>query len=298
MNKPLVTIAIPTYNRANNYLKQTLESALNQTYDNIEVLVSDNCSTDNTDELISSYSDPRLHYFKQDVNLGQRGNSNFLLNQAKGDYFLMFHDDDQIDYDFIETCMKAVNHKTGVGLILTGSRVIDKDGNVLRSKENLANGMPTEDLILFWYQKSVHMFLCCSLFGTQALREAGGFEEKYNKYDDVAAEFKCSASHGRVDVREPKANFREHPGSGTSSTDLSDWCKSSLALHDLALKLAPSKRKQLLNIGYRTSADRIYRYATESDSLTERITGCWTVFKSFKFSQPPQKKCISRLLKN
>ncbi len=62
---PLVTIAIPTYNRADGYLKQALQSAVNQTYKNIEIVVSDNCSPDNTEAVVRSYTDPRIRYFQQ-----------------------------------------------------------------------------------------------------------------------------------------------------------------------------------------------------------------------------------------
>ena len=58
MTEPLVSICIPTYNRA-NIIKKAIDSALSQTYKNIEVIVVDNASTDNTDEIVASYSDPR-----------------------------------------------------------------------------------------------------------------------------------------------------------------------------------------------------------------------------------------------
>jgi glycosyltransferase involved in cell wall biosynthesis len=296
MSKPLVTIAIPTFNRADKYLKETLECAINQTYENLEILVSDNCSTDHTPELIQSYTDPRLNYYRQKKNLGQRGNMNFLVEKASGDYFLMFHDDDQIDLDFIETCMKAVKYRTGVGLIVTGSSVIDAEGNVLRSKENHADGMKTEELILFWYRKKIQLFFCCSLFGTHALRKAGGFEDKYNRYDDVAAEFKCSSSDGRVDIKEPKAYFREHLGSGTTASDLKSWCDSALALLELSVELASENKDKIRTIGLKTSADRIYRYAKESDSIMNRWIGCWNVFKYFNHLNLSKKKNISSLI--
>ena len=57
---PLVSIAVPTYNRANSFLKESLASAINQTYQNIEVIVSDNCSTDNTELVVKSFNDSRL----------------------------------------------------------------------------------------------------------------------------------------------------------------------------------------------------------------------------------------------
>ena len=75
----LVTIAIPTYNRADNYLKQALSSALVQTYRNIEIIVSDNCSTDNTESVVKNFKDSRIRYFKQKKNIGPYKNFNFLL---------------------------------------------------------------------------------------------------------------------------------------------------------------------------------------------------------------------------
>jgi len=297
MSGPLVTIGIPTYNRAGQYLKKTLESALAQKYEHIEILVSDNCSTDHTPELLQSYTDPRLTYYRQKENLGQRGNMNFLIDKAAGDYFLMLHDDDMIDPDFVGTCMEAAGYTKGTGLILTGSRVIDKEGQTLRQKENFAGGLSTEEFILFWYRKKVHMFFCCSLFGTEALREAGGFQDKYHRYDDVAAEFKCAASHGRIDVKAVKSSFREHPGSVTSGSDLAGWCASSLALLELACSLAPSKKNELKRIGGRTSAERLYRYAGEAESKAERLKGFWTVFRNFQYKQLPTKRNFLNLIK-
>jgi len=295
MNTPLVTIAIPTYNRADSYLEDALGNAIGQTYQNIEILVSDNHSTDRTPEIIESFSDPRMRYYRQEKNLGQRPNMNFLVEKARGDYFLMYHDDDQIERDFIETCIKAAAYRTDVGLILTGSRVIDKSGNVLRSKENMAEGLSFDELVLLWYKQEIHMFLCSSLFNTEALRDAGGFKDRFDRYDDVAAEFMCAHSKGRVDVRECKANFREHPGSGTSASDVSSWCKSAIELLNLSCSLAPSKRKEIRRNGLQTSADRVYRYAAESESKLEQLKGFWTVFRMFGYKYLPSIKYFNKL---
>jgi hypothetical protein len=291
MEAPLVTIAIPTYNRSASYLKPALESALGQSYRNIEVLVSDNCSADTTPELVASFSDPRLRYHRQKQNIGQRPNMNFLVEHARGDYFLMFHDDDQIDPDFIETCVNAAEGRRDVGLIVTGSRVIDRNGTVVRVKENRSQGVSTDDFILSWYEKRLHLFLCCCLFGTAALRRAGGFEAEYGHFDDVAAEFKCASAGGRVDVSAIKASLRDHPGSVTRAASLNAWCRGALALLDLAISLAPSKRRELRSVGRRTSAERNYRLASQLDSRWAVLGGFWTVFKAFGFRHSPPPNC-------
>ena len=130
---PLVSIAVPTYNRANSFLKESLASAINQTYQNIEIIVSDNCSTDNTELVVKSFNDRRIRYFRQKENIGPINNANYCLDQAKGVYFTLLHDDNLIENDFIEICLKSVGYSEDIGVIRTGTRLIDAEGNMLRA---------------------------------------------------------------------------------------------------------------------------------------------------------------------
>ena len=93
----LVSIGIPTYNRANSYLRYSLRSAVSQTYKNIEIIVSDNCSSDNTESVVREFNDPRIRYYRQEGNIGPVRNRNFCLEQSQGQYFLLLFDDDVID---------------------------------------------------------------------------------------------------------------------------------------------------------------------------------------------------------
>lgn len=105
-NRPLVTIAIPTFNRA-KYLREAIISVLNQSYKNIDIIISDNCSTDNTGQVVQEFTDPRLRYFKQLENLGMVGNWNSCLNQANGEYFLLLSDDDVLEVNAVEQLLSA-----------------------------------------------------------------------------------------------------------------------------------------------------------------------------------------------
>src|SRR5215813_12822113 len=122
---PLVTIAIPTYNRGGSYLPQALQSALGQTYPNLDIIVSDNCSPDHTADYVRSIADQRLRYFRHEPSIGHKGNYNFCVQQAKGDYLLLLHDDDAIDKDFVSSCIDAAAGTSNVGVIRTGIRRID-----------------------------------------------------------------------------------------------------------------------------------------------------------------------------
>ena len=103
-NSLSVTVGIPTYNRADSYLKNALKSALAQRYENFEIVVSDNCSKDHTQALVEQMDDGRIRYFRQEKNIPANDNFNFCLQQARGDYFLLLHDDDLIDPDFVAAC--------------------------------------------------------------------------------------------------------------------------------------------------------------------------------------------------
>ena len=87
MNKnPLVTVGLPTFNRK-NLLERALNSVLNQTYKNIDILVSDNHSDDGTEEIMLEYAkkDSRIRYFRQEKNQGVGYQGKFLLENSLGE---------------------------------------------------------------------------------------------------------------------------------------------------------------------------------------------------------------------
>ena len=90
----LVSIIMPSYNTA-KYIKNSIESILNQTYKNWELLIVDDCSTDNTDEIVSAYlSDDRIKYLKNEKNSGAAISRNYALREAKGKWIAFLDSDD------------------------------------------------------------------------------------------------------------------------------------------------------------------------------------------------------------
>lgn len=103
-DEPLVSICIPTYNRA-RMIGKAIESALGQTYRNIEVIVVDNASSDDTETIVAAYRDERLRYVRNDRNLGLFGNFNRCIELSQGVYLHILHSDDYIDSDFTRRCV-------------------------------------------------------------------------------------------------------------------------------------------------------------------------------------------------
>ncbi len=115
---PLVTIGIPTYNRA-NLIARSIESALNQDYKNIEVIVSDNASTDETESVCRGYcaQDGRLKYIRQPENCGPTANFRAVLDLGAGEFFMWLGDDDWIDPDYITLCAQVLINDASTSLV-------------------------------------------------------------------------------------------------------------------------------------------------------------------------------------
>ena len=105
---PLVTIGLPTYNRPAG-LRKALEWILKQTYPNLEIIISDNCSTDQNVQIVTAEflaKDSRIRVFRQKENIGLENNFNFVYAQSTAPYFIWMSDDDFFDANYIEECVK------------------------------------------------------------------------------------------------------------------------------------------------------------------------------------------------
>lgn len=115
-DKPLVTIGLPSYNRPEG-LKRSLENATKQTYKNLEIIVSDNCSDDtmNIKAIVESYmeNDNRIKFFRQQKNEGILFNFQFLLEKATGEYFMWLADDDEKHETCVEISLQIIGNAGG-----------------------------------------------------------------------------------------------------------------------------------------------------------------------------------------
>lgn len=106
----LVTIGLPIYNRAAG-LKKCLQYLSLQTYRNLEIIISDNCSTDNAvQEVIQAFAakDKRIKAIRQPVNIGMEANFNYVFALASADYFMWMSDDDYFDDNYVAACMRLL----------------------------------------------------------------------------------------------------------------------------------------------------------------------------------------------
>ena len=131
-DQPLVSIGIPVYNGA-NYMDIALDAIRNQTYRNIEIIISDNASTDNTEEICRTAmaEDDRIRYIRQDVNLGASANHNEVLKHGQGKYFVWAAHDDRHDPRFVETLVEMMESNPHAMAAFSRSASIDPEGNLI-----------------------------------------------------------------------------------------------------------------------------------------------------------------------
>ena len=290
----MVTIGIPTYNRADGFLKQAIQSAIEQSYENVEVVISDNRSTDDTEALVKGFTDKRIRYFRQPHNIGPYNNFNFCLEQARGDYFLMLHDDDLIDSDFVETCISAAGQSKDIGVIRTGTRLVDGNGKGGAEFPNLAQGSSMEDFTKNWFAGKTALYFCSTLFNTEGLRRIGGFHSRKYLFQDAIAIVKLASQSKVVNVEGVKASFRRHEGELTGAARVADWCDDSFQIIELIQELATSDKAYLLDESMKFFSRINYRRATAIKSRFKRIRTYLSVWKKFQYKYPPPP--IKRLL--
>ena len=132
-SNPRVTIGIPVYN-GENYLAESIESILAQTFTDFELIISDNASTDQTEAICRAFvaRDGRVRYSRNEVNVGAAKNYNLLVDLAKGEYFKWQAHDDKCAPTFLARCVEVLDQDPALVLSYTGTADIDAEGNVTR----------------------------------------------------------------------------------------------------------------------------------------------------------------------
>ena len=123
----LVSIIMPSYNTA-AYIKESIQSVLNQTYTNWELIIVDDCSTDSTDEVLETIKDSRIRYFKNDKNSGAAVSRNKALREAKGQWIAFLDSDDLWMPEKLEKQIYFME-SNGYAFSYTSYEEIDIEGN-------------------------------------------------------------------------------------------------------------------------------------------------------------------------
>lgn len=129
MELQLVSVCVPTYNNG-PFIVETLQSILNQSYRRLEIIIVDDCSTDDTLEKLSALSDSRIQIYRNETNLGMHGNWQKCLDLASGSYIKLVCGDDLLSATCIEKQVAAFQQSGNEDLVVVGCKrkIIMEDG--------------------------------------------------------------------------------------------------------------------------------------------------------------------------
>ncbi len=130
-SKPRVSIGMPVYNR-DKYVAASIEAHLNQTYSDFELVITDNASTDRSDEICRAYAakDSRVKYHRNPQNLGAAGNYNRCFELSVGEYFRWTPSDDLVSPNLLERAVEVLDRDPSVFVAYPKTKLIDGEGNI------------------------------------------------------------------------------------------------------------------------------------------------------------------------
>lgn len=137
---PRVSIGLPVYN-GEAYLAAAIDSVVNQSFRDWELIICDNASTDGTRRICREYSDrdPRIQYHRNDTNLGAAANYNLAFQRSRGEYFKWASHDDFFSEHFIARCVAEMDRDPGISLSFSRFDYVDESGSKIRaSADNLS----------------------------------------------------------------------------------------------------------------------------------------------------------------
>lgn len=176
---PLVTVYIPTYNRV-DLLKRAVDSVRNQTYENLEIIIVDDCSTDDTHQYLKEISDldQRIRYFIKEKNSGACVSRNIAIKNALGEYITGLDDDDYFLEDRIRKFIDNIGLLQQYQFLFTG--LIFEKANIRRNSSRNKPEIVNKDHLI--YSNFVGNQIFCK---TELIKKYGGFDEKLLAWQDL-----------------------------------------------------------------------------------------------------------------
>lgn len=209
MKQPLVTVYITNYNYG-HFITQAIESVINQSYENIQILIIDDGSTDNSKEIIEAYGGyPNIDIVYQ-KNKGLNITNNIALNLARGTYIMRLDADDYLDSKAVEIMASALNSDINLGLVFPDYYIVN------------ASGKTVEQVIRHDFENEVSLLDqpahgACTLIRTKFLRDLGGYNENYKCQDGYELWIKFTQVYPVKNINKPLFYYRQHGSNLTSN---------------------------------------------------------------------------------
>ena len=201
MHNPLVSVLMTAYNRE-LYIAEAIQSVLNSTFKDFELIIVDDSSFDNTYAIAKSFNDPRITLIRNELNLGQFANRNKVANLASGKIFLYVDSDDTINPDAISHIVNLFNEYPESNFL-----TISRDNSY-----DLECSVGSEEIIRrhFFVKSSLHYGPGATAIRKDFYHEIGGFPLKYGPANDMFYNIKAACNTSVILCKNEFLNYRRH----------------------------------------------------------------------------------------
>jgi len=281
-----VSICLPTYNRK-EYLRETLDSILAQTYKDYEIVIVDDGSTDGTEDMIKKLGIPVTYHWQE--NGGDAAARNKLLEYAQGEYISFVDSDDLLLSDAVERMVKAMEAEKGGVIVYSPYYRIGQNGNIYgRCKRKLYSGYITKYLF-----QTILVHSCGSMFPMKILNNFVAFDTSLNVCSDYDFWLRLSVKYRFIALPNPTFKRRRH------SANLSKVSfEKCLAEYEVLERFYYEKGgKELVpqKIADKVFSQKAYRAGRCAVSEHLYNQGCRLLAQSFR--QYPNPKALMRWIK-
>jgi glycosyltransferase involved in cell wall biosynthesis len=228
-NHGLVSVIVASYNHA-EYLEERMESLINQTYQNIEILVIDDCSRDRSVEVLRKYeTHPKVNLIVREENGGWVAVSNLGVEISKGEFILFANCDDSCEPEMLEKLVESMHDNHTAGVAYCRSEMIDEDGNLLgddflgredRFKSKCFHDVliTKKEMTFFLLHSCVIPNLSAALIRKDCYLDSGGMTNFYKVCADWDLFFRIAKKFDVAYLAKPLNKFRQHKTTIRSST--------------------------------------------------------------------------------
>ena len=185
----LVSVIIPSYNHE-NYIRECINSILNQTYKNLEIIIEDDCSQDNTQQEIKKIKDKRIKSFFSEKNKGVVETMNDLLKKCNGKYIAIIGSDDVWYPEKIAEQVKIFKNNPKVGAVFTEVDIIDENGHKYNKSSDFDSNIfrslnvPRAERLKMFYMYGNHLCHPSSMITKEVLENVGFYNKAYRQLHD------------------------------------------------------------------------------------------------------------------
>lgn len=242
--KDLISVVMTNYNTPEIFLREAIDSVLQQTYSNFEFIIVDDCSTDGSLDVIKSYIDNRIVILENENNIGLTKSLNKALNVAKGEFIARMDSDDICDLQRFEKQMTFLKNKKDVIVCGTWAKLFGNWEEEMHTRDTVCREIPTKEIyrVMLMFGNYPNIVHSSAMFNHKKLKENGiKYNEEYIYAQDYRMWVECSKYMECAIVPEILMNIRVRQGTiSTSKKDIQRDCALRIMreqLNELGLTL-------------------------------------------------------------